>query len=380
MVGTITTIGIDPVNVDDFHTVAKQTLPKMVYDYYASGAEDEVSLRDNRNAFQKYQFRPKILVDVSAQDLSTTILGHRTAFPILVAPTAMQCMANGQGEKATARAAASVGTIMGLSSWSTTALEEVAAAAPNAIRFFQLYVYKDRACTERLVRRAEANGYKAILLTVDTPRLGRRENDIRNRFNLPQGLTMGNFLDLVQAEMPKDQQNSGLATYVASLIDSTLNWNDIQWLQSKTRLPIVVKGVMTAEDAITAAKMGCAGILVSNHGARQLDGVPATIDVLEEVVQAVKGYPVEVYMDGGIRRGTDALKALALGAKAVFVGRPALWGLAAQGEEGVRKVLIMLRDELKLAMALVGAPTVYDIKRNMVISPADRARLQPSKL
>nr|AVP27296.1 peroxisomal glycolate oxidase [Cyanophora paradoxa] len=365
---------MDPVNVMEYQMVAKEKLPKMVYDYYASGADDQWTLQEARSAFERITFRPRVLVDVSVQDMSTTILGQKVAFPICVAPTAMQCMATGQGEKATSRAVASMNTLMTLSSWSTTPLEEVAKAAPHGARWFQLYVYKDRACTERLVRRAQAAGYKALCLTVDTPRLGRRENDVKNRFHLPDGLTMGNFLDLVQAEMPTDQKDSGLAAYVASLIDPTLNWKDVEWLKTITNLPIVVKGVLTAEDALMAVKHGCAGIVVSNHGARQLDYSPATIDVLEEVVNAVRGYPIEVYLDGGVRRGTDALKALALGARAVFVGRPVVWGLAAGGEEGVRKVLTMLRDEFKLGLALLGCQSLKDINRSMVVTPADRAK------
>eukprot|EP00276_Gloeochaete_wittrockiana_P005662 CAMPEP_0184657084 /NCGR_PEP_ID=MMETSP0308-20130426/16966_1 /TAXON_ID=38269 /ORGANISM="Gloeochaete witrockiana, Strain SAG 46.84" /LENGTH=355 /DNA_ID=CAMNT_0027094487 /DNA_START=120 /DNA_END=1187 /DNA_ORIENTATION=- len=350
----------------------------MIYDYYASGAEDERTLAENRTAFDRIQFRPRILIDVSAQDLSTTVLGTRVKFPVLVAPTAMQCMATPQGEKATSRAVACMGTLMTLSSWSTTSLEDVMQAAPQGPKWFQLYVYKDRRVTERLVRRAVAAGYRALVLTVDTPMLGRREEDIRNKFSLPEGLSMGNFKDLEaeQKNMPKDKQNSGLASYVASLIDPSLNWKDVQWLQSITNLPIIVKGVLTAEDALLAVKYGCKGIVVSNHGARQLDHSPATIEVLEEVVQAVKGSNVEVYLDGGVRRGTDVLKALAIGARAVLVGRPVVWGLSSFGEEGVVRVLTMLRDEFKLAMALVGAPTVPDIKRCMVVTESEKLRPQ----
>lgn len=247
---------------------------------------------------------------------------------------------------------------MTLSSWSTVALEEVAeAGGSGAPRWFQLYVYKDRAVTLELVRRAERAGYKALAVTVDTPILGRREADIRNRFSLPSHLTMGNFVkkggEMSSGPQQAGATGSGLASYVAQLIDQSLTWADIAWLRSKTKLKIVVKGVMTAEDALASVENGVDAIWVSNHGARQLDTTPATIEVLPEIVRAVGGR-CEVYVDGGIMRGTDVFKALALGAKAVFLGRPILWGLAHSGEEGVSHALKLINDELILAMKLAG--------------------------
>eukprot|EP00744_Colponema_vietnamica_P009106 GILI01012976.1.p1 GENE.GILI01012976.1~~GILI01012976.1.p1 ORF type:complete len:414 (-),score=101.21 GILI01012976.1:129-1193(-) len=331
------------------------------------------TLRENRAAFERLRLRPRVLVDVSKLDMSTTILGQRVSMPICVAPTAMCRMAHADGEIGIAKAATTHGTCVCLSSWSTTSLEDVAQATPDALRWFQLYVYKDRVVTERLVRRAEAHGYRAILLTVDTPLLGKREPDVRNRFELPPHLTMANFV----SEGPKSEgkQESGLALYVASLIDRTLTWEDIKWLQSITKLPIVVKGIITAEDTKIAVEHGVSGIMVSNHGARQLDGVPATIEALPEVVATVQlmnqnrpaDKQVEVYMDGGVRRGTDVLKALALGARAVFVGRPVLWGLAYKGEEGVFNVLQLLKDELALAMALAGCVRVQELRERPVV-------------
>ncbi|KAG0466149.1 hypothetical protein HPP92_017729 [Vanilla planifolia] len=330
-------------NVMEYEAIAKEKLPKMFYDYYASGAEDEWTLQENREAFSRILFRPRILIDVSKIDMAATVLGFKISMPIMIAPTAMQKMAHPDGEYATARAASAAGTIM---------------------------VYKDRNVVEQLVRRAEKAGFKAIALTVDTPRLGRREADIKNRFTLPPFLTLKNFEGLNLGKMDKTD-DSGLASYVAGQIDRSLSWKDVLWLQSITSLPILVKGVLTAEDASLAIQNGAAGIIVSNHGARQLDYVPATITALEEVVKSAQGR-VPVFLDGGVRRGTDVFKALALGASGVFIGRPVVFSLAAEGEVGVRKVLQMLRDEFELTMALSGCVSLKDITRNHIITPSDR--------
>lgn len=355
-------------NVTEFEPIAREKLPKMVYDYYASGAEDQWTLQENRNAFSRILFRPRILIDVSKIDTTTTILGYNISMPIMVAPTAMQKMAHPEGELATARATAAAGTIMTLSSWGTSSVEEVASTGPG-IRFFQLYVTKDRNIVLQLVRRAEKAGFKAIALTVDTPRLGRREADIKNRFALPPHLTLKNYEGLNLGTIDKTN-DSGLATYVADQIDRSLNWKDVKWLQTITNLPILVKGVLTAEDASLAVEAGVAGIIVSNHGARQLDYVPATITALEEVVKAARGR-VPVFLDGGIRRGTDVFKALALGASGVFIGRPVVFALAAAGEAGVRKAVEMLHDEFELTMALSGCRSIEEITRAHVIAPWD---------
>lgn len=359
-------------NVSEYQRLAKSKLPKNAFDYYASGAEDEYTLKENRTAFERIRFRPRILIDVTHVDLSTTVLGYRISMPIMVAPTAMQRMAHPDGELATARAAASMNTAMVLSSWATSSVEEVASVGPG-LRFFQLYVYKDRKVVEQLVRRAERAGFKAIALTVDTPRLGRREADMKNKFTLPGHLTLKNFEGLEMGKMDKSAE-SGLASYVAGQIDRSLSWKDVAWLKTITSLPILVKGVLTAEDTEISIQTGAAGIIVSNHGARQLDYVPATIDALEEVVGAARGR-VPVFLDGGVRRGTDALKALALGAAGVFVGRPIPFALAVEGEAGVKNVLQMLRDEFELAMALAGCTKLSDIKRGLVETDMDRIRL-----
>ncbi|XP_030624155.1 2-Hydroxyacid oxidase 1 [Chanos chanos] len=356
-----------PVCVSDYELHAKRILPKAVFDYYFSGADEQETLADNIAAFSRWRFCPRVLRDVSRVDMSATVLGELLSMPVCVAATAMQRMAHPEGETATARACTSTGTGMMLSSWATSTIEEVAEASGSGVRWMQLYIYKDRALTQSLVRRAEKAGYKGIFVTVDTPYLGRRRNDVRNRFKLPSHLRMTNFEspDLAFSSKEGYGEDSGLAVYVAQAIDPTLKWEDIAWLKSITDLPVVVKGVLRAEDAKEALKYGVDGILVSNHGARQLDGVPATIDVLPEIVEAVEGR-VEVYLDGGIRRGTDVLKALALGAKAVFVGRPVLWALACEGERGVSEMLQILREELHLALALAGCRSLKEVDRSIV--------------
>ncbi|BFG24487.1 hypothetical protein CerSpe_107610 [Prunus speciosa] len=366
------TPGMKITNVSEYEAIAKKKLSKMIYDYYASGAEDQWTLKENQNAFSRILFRPRILTDVSNIDLGTTVLGFNISMPIMIAPTAMQKMAHPQGECATARAAAAANTIMTLSTLATSSVEEVASTVPG-IRFFQLYVYKDRRVVTQLVKRAEKAGFKAIVLTVDTPRLGRREADTKNGFVLPPNLKLKNLEGLDLAKMDKTN-DSGLASYVAEQIDPSLSWKDVKWLQTITKLPILLKGVLTAEDAGLAVQHGAAGIIVSNHGARQLDYVPATIMVLEEVVKVVQGR-IPVFMDGGVRRGTDVFKALALGASGVFIGRPVLFALAADGEAGVRKVLQMLRDEFELTMSLSGCRSLKEISRDRIVTEWDHPRI-----
>ncbi|KAH0935195.1 hypothetical protein HID58_012312 [Brassica napus] len=355
-------------NVMEYEKIAKEKLPKMVYDYYASGAEDQWTLQENRNAFSRILFRPRILIDVSKIDVSTTVLGFNISMPIMVAPTAMQKMAHPDG----------IHYLHGLRVVLRKLLPQDLGFAFSNSMLLLIQVYKDRNVVRQLVKRAEEAGFKAIALTVDTPRLGRRESDIKNRFALPRGLTLKNFegLDLGKIDKTND---SGLASYVAGQVDQSLSWKDIKWLQSITSLPILVKGVITAEDARIAVEYGAAGIIVSNHGARQLDYVPATIMALEEVVKAVEGR-LPVFLDGGVRRGTDVFKALALGASGVFVGRPSLFSLAADGEAGVRKMLQMLRDEFELTMALSGCRSLREISRNHIKTDWDFPHYFPAKL
>ncbi|PON93466.1 Alpha-hydroxy acid dehydrogenase, FMN-dependent [Trema orientale] len=350
----------EPVNVKEFQELARQVLPKMYYDYYAGGAEDQNTLKENVEAFQRIKLRPRVLIDVSRIDMSTSVLGYKISAPIMIAPTAYHQLAHPEGEVATARAAAASDTIMVLSYMSNCTVEEVASSC-NAVRFYQLYVNKRRDVSAQLVQRAERNGFKAIVLTVDAPRLGRREADIRNKMVAPE---LKNFEGLMSTEVDIDD-GSKLEAFARKTFDDSLCWEDLKWLRSVTNLPILIKGVLTHEDARKAVEAGVHGIVVSNHGARQLDHTPATISVLEEVVQAVGG-KVPVIFDGGVRRGTDVFKALALGAQAVLVGRPVIYGLAAMGQNGVKSVIEMLKNELELTMALSGCPSLKHITRSHV--------------
>ena len=350
------------IRVEEYEEEARQRLPQMVFDYFAGGAGDEWTLAENRRAFGRWLLRPRVLNDVSDVELATSVVGQEVSFPILLAPTALQRMAHRDGELATARAASSVGALMVLSTISTFSLEEVAATGVR--RWFQLYVHRDRGLTKELVHRAAESGYGAIVLTVDAPFLGRRYRDERNRFSLPPGIALAN---LATVSVPHTE-GSDLFAYFASELDPALSWRDVEWLRGLTPLPLALKGIMTAEDAAQAAEAGVEAIVVSNHGGRQLDGVPATMDVLAEVVAAADGR-VEILLDGGIRQGTDVVKAMALGARAVLIGRPYLWGLAVDGEAGVRRVLEILREELRLAMALAGCRTVKAVDRS-VVTPA----------
>jgi 4-hydroxymandelate oxidase len=358
---------MEPINIFELEARARERMELQSFDYYASGAHDEVTLRANRAAFERLAIAYRVLVDVSQRDLATTVLGMPVAMPMLVAPTAFHCLATPEGEVATARAAGAAGTAMILSTLSTRPVETVVAAATGPV-WFQLYVYRDRGATEALVRRAEAAGCRALVLTVDAPLLGRRERDVRNRFRLPPGLSVANMLPEGYGDLPPVDADSGLAAYVAALLDPSISWKDVAWLRSITALPVVVKGIVRPDDALRAAEVGAAGIVVSNHGGRQLDTAPATIDVLPEIADALAahGHAIEILLDGGVRRGTDVLKALALGARAVLLGRAILWGLAADGEAGAAYVLRLLRDELDLAMALAGAPTVKEITRDLI--------------
>lgn len=351
-------------NLLELEELARSKVPRPAFDYIAGGSGDEVSLRRNREAYDRWALRPRVLVDVAARDLSTTVLGTRVSMPVLVAPTAFHALVHPEGEVATARGTAAADTLMVASTIATRSLEEIAAAVA-APRWFQLYVYKDRAVTKDLVRRAAAAGYRAIVLTADTPLLGRRERDERNAFTLPPGLGIANLRPAGLDGMPEAERGSAFARYVADLLDASVTWKDLGWLRSLSPLPVLVKGIMTAEDAGLAVEHGAQGIIVSNHGGRQLDSTIGTLDALPEVVRAVDGR-IEVYLDGGIRRGTDVLKALALGARAALLGRPILWGLALGGADGVRAVLEHVRRELDLAMALVGARTVGSIDRSFV--------------
>ena len=341
---------MDLVNIFDYERLAQARMEPTAWDYYASGADDEVTMRGNRAAFEALWLRPRFLRDVAEVQMATSVLGTAVSMPILIGPTALQRLACDEGECATARAAAPLGTVMVASTSATRSIEEIADAATGPL-WFQLYA-SDAATTADHVQRANAAGYRAIVLTVDAPRWGRKEREIRSGFELPAHLRYANFPDV--------------ATKRGIL---PLTWEIIPWLRQHTTLPLLLKGILTAEDAALAVEYGVEGIIVSNHGGRQLDGAIPAIMALPEIAQAVAG-KCAVLMDGGIRRGTDILKALALGAQAVLVGRPILWGLAVAGEEGARDVLMLLRDEFAQAMALAGCATLADITPALVRIPA----------
>jgi 4-hydroxymandelate oxidase len=342
------------VNVDDFERAARARLEPGAFGYFAGGAGDEHTLHGNSAAFERWRLRPRVLVDVATVSTAATVLGTEVAFPLLVAPTAFQRLADPEGELATARAAAAAGTVMTLSTLSSVSPAELAAAAPRAPQWFQLYWSKDRGFTKELVESAAEAGHSALVLTVDFPVAGRRERDLRASFALPDDLPLPN--------LPVRIEREDFHANLGSIVDSTLTWRDLEWLRSCSPLPLVLKGILTAEDALLAVEHGAAAVIVSNHGGRQLDGVPPTLDALPEVVEAA-GERVEVLVDGGIRRGTDVLKALALGARAAMSGRAVLWGLAAGGEEGARQVLELLRAEIEVGLKLLGCASPAEVTR-----------------
>lgn len=373
----MTTPPSDPLNLFDFERIAAERLPGAAYDYYASGAHDEVTLRENRAAFERLRLHYRVLAGVGERDTHTVILGRTHDWPVLLAPTAFARMAHPDGELAVARAAGQAGVTQVLSTLATTRLEDVAAEAARP-PWFQLYVFRDRALTLDLVRRAEAAGYEALVLTVDAPLLGQRERDARNGFSLPSGLAAENLPDAARG-VTGSAGESGLFAYFRALIDPALDWHDLDWLCAATPLPVLVKGIVRADDAVRALDHGAAGVIVSNHGGRQLDTAPATIEVLPRITAALAGR-APVLMDGGVRRGTDIVKALAHGAAAVLIGRPVLWGLAADGEAGVRTVLRLLRAELDLAMALCGAANLGALTPDLLDGGAGPERLDPDDL
>ena len=351
------------LNIDDYHRAARARLPKDVLDYYEGGALDEITLRENTAGWGRLKLYYHVLAGVGTRDLSTTILGQSISLPIGIAPMAFQKLACAAGEIATANAAKSVGTLFILSSFSNTAMESVLPQAASP-RWFQLYVYKDRAITEELVHRAEAAGAEAIVVTADAPGLGTRERDMRNSFRLPDDLALENLVPLGKGNFPK-VTGSALAAYVRENFKSDLKFEDLDWLCGCTRLPIIVKGVCRGDDARRAAEHGAKAVVVSNHGGRQLDTAPATCEALSAVAAAV-GDLCEIYVDGGIRRGSDVLKAIALGARAVLLGRPILWGLCVGGAQGATDVLEILRRELDEAMLLCGCTELGDINRSLL--------------
>jgi len=370
--------------VADLRERARRRLPRMVFDFVDGGAEDEATVRENRRAFADVAFRPRVLVDVSSRPQGVRVLGQDLSMPVILGPTGLARMVDPAGETAAAIAAERFGTVSVVSSGSSVSFADVAAAVSQP-QWFQLYPWGDRATIEALIGRAHECGYRAMVVTVDVPVVGAREKDLRNGLTVPPrvnprtawdvlshprwlaGLvtapkvTFANFTGL----MPDARGTSGLAAATQGLLNPGHTWADLEWMVRRWDGPVLLKGVMTAEDARRAADLGCAGVAVSNHGGRQADCLPGALDVLGEVADAVGG-EVDVLLDGGIRRGTDVVKALALGASACLMGRPWLFGLAADGPAGVERVLALLHDEIDRTLALIGRPGVATLDRSAV--------------
>jgi isopentenyl diphosphate isomerase/L-lactate dehydrogenase-like FMN-dependent dehydrogenase len=354
----------DPiVRLDDYEPIARSVMEPAAFDYVAGGSWDELTLADNVAAWQRRRFRPRVLVDVGAVSTATTLLGAPASLPVATAPMAVHGIAHADGEAGTARGAAAAGVPFTISTMSTCTIEEVAAAAPDATRWFQLYTQADPAESKRLVQRAAAAGYSAVLVTVDLPRLGYRDRDRRSGWELPE---LGNFREGAGPDHRPDLPPEAGFDRLETPAHATLAWSDLAEIRSWSDLPLVLKGILTAEDARLAVDHEVDAIIVSNHGARQLDRVPATADVLEEVVAAVDGR-TEVWVDGGIRRGLDVAAALALGARGVLVGRPVLYALAADGAAGVSRALDLLREEFEITLALLGATSPDRLHRGHLV-------------
>jgi L-lactate dehydrogenase (cytochrome) len=372
-------------NVDDLRRIAKRRLPAGVFDYIDGGAEDEVAMRANRDAFSRYELRPRVLRDVSNIDTTSTLLGSSVPLPLVLAPTGYTRIADPQGELAVARAARRAGVPYTLATMATRSIEEVAAANGDGRRWFQVYVWRDRALLRDMVERAAAAGYEALVITVDTANLGRRERDVRRGFTLPPKLGLDTIIDgivhpgwtwrfarsepilfanVATSPFGGDRYDGSRAIKitekVSSQFDPSLSWKDIEWFRSVWNGPIVLKGVQTVEDARIAVDHGIEAIALSNHGGRQLDSAPAILELVAPVADAV-GDRVEIICDGGVRRGGDIVKAIALGATACMVGRVYLYGLGAAGELGVDRVLEWLLEELRRTMALIGVTTIAEI-------------------
>jgi len=343
----------EPINLFEFEAYAKEHLPQGEYDYIAGGATDEISVERNRRAYESWGLRPRVMTDVSELDLSTTVLGTRVNMPILIAPCGGHKRAHPDGEPATYRAAAACGTILGVSANTHTSFEELAQAASGHL-WLQLYPFRDRAMTKEWLDRAQAAGYEAICVTLDSQWPPKRERNIRNNYRSAE-----TERDASSGPMGDGRDRAGT--------DPAATWQDLEWIKSQTDLPLVAKGIMTEEDTRLCADLGAAAIIVSNHGGRHLDNTLATVEVLAEAVAAASSSPMEILLDGGVRRGADVVKALALGAKAVFIGRPLFWGLAYGGEQGVLRVLEILREEIQITMAKCGKPTIASIDSKVVV-------------
>ena len=344
-----------PINLFEFEDVARARLPKAEYDYIAGGATDEISVDRNRRAFSSWALRPRVLRDVSVLDLSTAVLGTKVKLPVLLAPCGGHKRAHPDGEIATYRAAAACGTVLTVSANSNTSFEDLSKAATGHL-WIQMYPFRDKQLNQEWLDRAKGAGYKAVVVTLDSQWPPKRERNIRNNYRRTRGVNYPKS----GAETPRPAGRAGEGS------DPAATWKDLEWIKSASDLPVVAKGIMTGEDVELCIDAGADGVIVSNHGGRHLDNTLATIEVLSEAVAAAKG-KIEIYLDGGIRRGADVVKAIALGAKAVFIGRPLFWGLAVDGEKGVIRVLEILREEIEITMAKCGRPTVGSIDSSVVV-------------
>lgn len=351
----------EPINLFEFEAIARERLAKEEYDYIAGGATDEISVERNCRAYRSWALRPRVLTDVSAIDLSTTVLGTKVSLPVLLAPCGAHRRAHPEGEIATYRAAAACGTILAVSANSTTMFEDVSKAADGHL-WLQLYPFGDRDLTKSWLKRGKDAGYEAICVTLDAQWPPKRERNIRNNYKGDRGVNYSkeNSNEALQVEA------EGRPLRRERRTDPAATWKDLEWIKAQTDLPVVAKGIMTGEDVELCAEAGADAIIVSNHGGRHLDNTLATIEVLSEAVSAARGR-VEILLDGGVRRGADVVKALALGAKAVMIGRPFFWGLAVAGEQGVVRVMEILREEIEITMAKCGRPNVASIDSTVVV-------------
>ena len=350
------------IKIADFTDYAQEVLPKEVFEYFSGGAGEEITLRENEKIYDQIKLNYRVLKGINEIDLNTTILGQKIDLPVIIAPMAFHKLAHPDGELGTVRATSLLSTIMIVSIFSTQTLESIKSIS-KIPPWFQLYIFQDRAITKELVMMAEACGYKALVLTVDTPVYGTREKEIRNNFDLAEGLILENLIT-AGFKLPKDFIGNK-SKHFSSLLDNNITWADIEWLRSITKMPIILKGIMDKRDFLIAKELSIAAVIISNHGGRQLDTVPTSIEILQKNIDFIDK-SIEIIIDGGIRKGSDIFKALALGAKAVLVGRPILWGLAVNGEAGVYNILNILKSDLEKTMKLCGCSRVDEINKEFL--------------
>ncbi len=348
-----------PINTHDFEKIAETILQKSIYDYIYSGSGDEYTLIRNKTSFQSIQMIPRLFGNVSSINTEIRLFQHTLSLPLFISPMAFHCLVHPLGEMETIAATKELGIGMTVSTLSSVSLEDIATKSTSPL-WFQLYIYKDRAITQTLIQRAELAGYNALVITLDTPIMGKRDRDIRNQFQLPNGVSAKNFVNKKLSCIQDNKNRSNIKNYTDELFDRTLSWKDIEWIQSITNLPIILKGIMHKDDAEYAVNLKISAIIVSNHGGRQLDGLPSTIEVLPDIAERVNK-KIPILIDGGFRRGTDLFKAIALGADCIMIGRPVLWALTYNGCKGIKQLIDIYHKELMETMILCGCSTINDI-------------------